>query len=281
MNDMLQRILVAADTYRGDVYTYQHAIALAEKLHASLRMMYVVRFKDLRVLAPGPPTGGMTKRVLRGTVKESRLVEEGREELDAFSGACERASIEHSGEVFVGPAATLWAEEARSCDLAMIRVVEDDFGRFERWFGSMFWTMAARSCRPVLIFRRDGWPAHGMVLFYSNHVGSARALPWVVALCSALGMPLTVYVGKETSRNYSRDEECQDFLNHHRILARFENKGALNVLYREANQPDSQLDRPSLLVFDRGFYGGLWFHRPRRLVERLIRSSRHSALLCP
>lgn len=281
MSEMFQCILVAADQYRGGTHTHRNAIALAKKLHASLRMIYMVDFEDLRVLAPGPPSGEMTRRLFRGTPREAQLTGEGRKELKEFATSCERASIEYSGEVLVGSSEILWAEEARSCDLAMILPAKEDFGRFHRWFGSMFWRIAARSGRPVLIFRPNKLPADSVVLFYSNLVESARALPWVTELCSDLGMSLTVFSGKGPSRDYARDQECQAFLNHHQISARFEDKTALEVLNGELNQPGSQLDSPSLLVFDGGFQRGLWFRRDRRLVEWLIRMSHQSILLCP
>ena len=69
---------------------------------------------------------------MRGTAGEQQLAARGREALEAFASACERESVEVSGEVLVGPSEVLWAEEARSCDLTVIRRVKEDFGRFAR-----------------------------------------------------------------------------------------------------------------------------------------------------
>ena len=281
MSEMFQSILVAADRYRGSNHTWQNAVELAQRLRASLRLVYMVDFEDIKVLAPGPPDGVITRRLLRGSAREAQLAAEGRNAEREFVACTRDASIECSSDVFVGPSETIWAEEGRSCDLIMVLPVEKDFGRFERWFGSMFWRMAVRSCRPVLIVRQDGLPENRMALFYSNEVQSAGALPWVCRLRSILGMSLTIYVGKLPSREYARDEECQMFLDRHRVPVQFEEKNALMVLDAEVNEPGSELDEPSLLVFDRGFCIRPWFRKRRRLVERLIHTSDHSILLCP
>jgi hypothetical protein len=258
-----------------------NAITLAKKLKASLRLVYIVDFEDIKVLAPGPPDGGIRRRLLRGSATEAQFVAEGRDREREFAALCKGASIKCSSDVFVGPSEAIWAEEGRSCDLIMILPVEKDFGRFERWFGSMFWRIAVRSCRPVLIVRQDGLPESRMALFYSNEVQSAGALPWVCRLHFILGMSLTIYVGELPSREYARDDECQMLLDRHDLPARFEEKNALAALDAEVNQPGSELHEPSLLVFDRGFYIRPWFRKRRRLVERLIHTSPHSILLCP
>ncbi len=281
MNKVFQSILVASDRYRGGTYTHRSAIELAKKFQASLRMIYIVDFKDLRIPVPGHHSGEITRRLIRGTLREVDLVDRGLEELKEFAAFCDRESIRQSSDVFVGRSEVLWAEEARSCDLVMISPVKEDFGHLEQWFGIMFWRITMRSCRPVLIFRRDGFLGNSMVLFYSNGIGSAYTLPWVTELCSVLGMSLTVHTSKGSSRDYARDDECQVFLNHHHISARFEQGKALEVLNCEVNEPGSQFDSPSLLVFDNGFHKGLRFRKHRCLVEELIRVSHHSILLCP
>jgi len=281
VSETFRNILVAADRYRSDTYTRQNAVILAERLRASLRMVYIVDLEDLKVLAPGAPEGMITRRVLRGSGRESKLVAEGRKEGEKLATICKGASIECSSDVFVGRSRFIWSEKARSSDLFMILPIERDFGPFELIFGSMFWWIAACSCRPVLMVRQDGLRESRIALFYSNEVQSARALPWVCGLCSTVGMSLSVYAVKPLSRKRARDEECQIFFDRHRVPARFEDRNALVLLDAEVNQPGTQLHEPSLLVFDRGFYSGPCFRKRRRLVERLIRTSHHSILLCP
>ena len=281
MSELFRSILVATDQYRAGAQARQSAIALAQKLRSSLRIIYAIDLEDIKILAPGPPFGAIRRQLFRGTAGEEELAAQGSEELEAFASACERESVEVSGEVLVGPSEVLWAEEARSCDLTVIRPVEHDFGRFARWFGSMFWRIAKRSGRPVLICRQDELPRERMVLVYCNSVGSARALPWVAGLCSALGLSLTVYAREVVSRNYARADEYRTFLSSHEIAATYEDQGALEVLLNEATRPGSQIVGKSMLALDGGFCSGLWFRRSRRLVERLIRTSPHSILLCP
>jgi hypothetical protein len=163
----------------------------------------------------------------------------------------------------------------------MILPVDEDFWHFERWLGSMFWRIAVRSCKPFLLFRRDEVPKNRVVLFYSNRRESARALPYVSTLCSALEMPLTVYCREVGPRDYARPDECKTFLERRQITATFSEKQVLEVLTGEAKHPGSQIAGPSLLVFDRGFHKGLWFQKRRRVVEQLIRTSQHWILLCP
>jgi len=281
VSELFRSILVATDQYRAGAQARQSAIALAQKLRSSLRIIYAIDLEDIRILAPGPPFGAIRRQLFRGTAGEEELAAQGSEELEAFASACERESTEVSGEVLVGPSEVLWAEEARSCDLTVIRPVEHDFGRFARWFGSMFWRIAKRSGRPVLICRQDELPRERMVLVYCNSVGSARALPWVAGLCSALGLSLTVYAREVVSRNYAGADEYRTFLSSHEIAATYEDQGALEVLLNEATRPGSQIVGKSMLALDGGFCSGLWFRRSRRLVERLIRTSPHSILLCP
>lgn len=281
MTEFFRSILVATDQYRAGAQTRQNAIALAQKLRASLRVVYAIDLEDIKVLAPGPPFGATRKRLFRGTAGEQQLTAQGREELEAFAAACEQTSVECSGGVLVGPSGILWAEEARSCDLTTIVPVEGDFGRFARWFGSMFWRIAKRSGRPVLISRQDGLPEERMVLLYCNAVASARALPWVAGFCSALGLSLTIYASKGVSRNYAHADEYRTFLSSHEIAATYEDQGALEVLLNEATRPGSRIAGDSILAVDAGFYRALWFRKRRRLVERLIRASPHSILLCP
>jgi len=281
VSELFRSILVAVDQYRGGAHPREKAIALAQRLGASLRIVYAINLEDIKVLAPGPPFGAIRKRPFRRTAQEAQLAAQGQEELEAFAAACERESVELTGDVLVGPPEVLWAEEARSCDLTTIVPVERDFGRFARWFGSMFWRIAKRSGRPVLISRQDGLPKERMVLLYCNTVASARALPWVAGLCSALGLSLTIYASKGVSRNYAHADEYKTFLSSHEIAATHEDQGALEVLSNEARRPGSQIVGTPMLALDGGFSSGLWFRRPCRLVERLIRTSPHSILLCP
>ena len=44
VSDMFQSILVAADRYRGSNHVRQNAVALAKRLRASLRLVYMVDF---------------------------------------------------------------------------------------------------------------------------------------------------------------------------------------------------------------------------------------------
>lgn len=281
MSRLFQSILVCADHYRKNGFARDNPIALAKKLQSSLRVAYGVDLKDLQVFAPGPPSGESGRWVYRGTPKEAELVAEGSGELEQFRTVCEEASVRYSGDLFVGSSEMVWAGEARSSDLLMILPVDEDFWHFERWLGSMFWRIAARSCRPVLLFRRDEVPKNGAVLFYSNRLESARALPYVSTLCSTLEMPLTVYSCEVGSRDYARRDECKTFLEEHQITATFSEEEVLEVLAGEAKHPGSQIEEPSLLVFDRGFHKGLWFQKRRRVVEQLIRTSQHWILLCP
>ncbi len=281
MSELFRSVLVATDQYRAGAQTRHNAIALAQKLGASLRIIYAIDLEDIKVLAPGPPFGATRRQLFRGTAGEQQLTAQGREELKAFASASERESVEVGGEVLVGPSEVVWAEEARSCDLTVIRPVEEDFGRFARWFGSMFWRIAKRSGRPVLISGQDGLPEERMVLLYSNTVASARALPWVAGFCSALSLSLTIYASKGVSRNYAHADEYRAFLSSHEIAATYEDQGALEVLSNEATRPGSQIVGKSMLALDGGFCSGLWFRRSRRLVERLIRTCPQDILLCP
>jgi len=281
MTDILQNILVCVDHHRRDGPTRHNAIALAKRFATSLRITYVVDFKDLQVFAAGPPSGEAGRWVFTGTPRETQLAAEGREELKRFRSACKNGNVEHHVDLFVGSSEMIWAEEARLCDLAMIVPVEEDFCNFERCFGSMFWRIAVRSCRPVLLFRRNELPRSRMALFYTNRVGSARALPYVNALCSLLETPLTVYTSKARSRDYVRADECRAFLDCHEVCAEYERKDVSEVLITELKHPGSQLEEPSLLVFDRGLCKGPWFRQHRRAVEQLIRTSPHWILLCP
>ncbi len=281
MSELFRSILVATDQYRAGAQARQSAIALAQKLGASLRIIYAIDLEDIKVLAPGPPFGATRRRLFRGTAGEQQLTAQGREELEAFAAACGRASVECSGDVLVGPAEILWAEEARSCDLTVVRPVEEDFGRFARWFGSMFWRIAKRSGRPVLISRQDGLPKERMVLLYCNTVASARALPWVAGFCSALGLSLTIYASKGVSRNYAHADEYRTFLDNHPIVTSFEDLEPLELLHHEARRPGSKIATDSIVALDPAFYKALWFRKHRRLVERLIRTSPQCILLCP
>ena len=116
MSEMFQSILVAADRYRGSNHTWQNAVTLAKKLRASLRLVYTVDFEDIKILAPGPPDGVITRRLLRGSAREAALVAEGRNAEREFVACTRDASIKCSSDVFVGPSETIWAEEGRSCD---------------------------------------------------------------------------------------------------------------------------------------------------------------------
>lgn len=281
MSELFRSILVATDQYRAGAQARQSAIALAQRLGASLRIIYAIDLEDIKVLAPGPPFGAIRRQLFRGTAGEEELAAQGSEELEAFASACERESIEVSGEVLVGPSEVLWAEEARSCDLTVIRPVEEDFGRFARWFGSMFWRIAKRSGRPVLICRQDELPRERMVLVYCNSVGSARALPWVAGLCSALGLSLTIYASKGVSRDYAHADEYRTFLDNHQIVTSFEDLEPLELLHHEARRPGSKIATDSIVALDPAFYKALWFRKHRRLVERLIRTSPQCILLCP
>ena len=273
-----QIILAGADRYRRGVHYHNNTIALAKKLGASLQMIYVVDLWDLKVphhgFNPYGPCPGPF--LVRGTAREKSLIAEGREELRKFEAACESASIKHSGEVVVGVPEILWAQNVRSCELFMVFPHEKDFG----WFGNIFWKIAARSCRPVLILRQDGLLGNRMILFYSGRAESARALPWVKEICFALGTSLTVYISKRGSRRYAHDE-CQAFLHHHHISVTFKDRNVLDVLESEVKHPGSEIEKPSLLVFDSGFYRGFWFGKYRHFVNQLIRKSYHNILLCP
>lgn len=282
MSEVFQNIMVGADCYRGGPETHTHAIALAKRLHASLQLAYLVDLQDLRIGIPfGSPMGPGGSFLVRGGPRESELTAEGHEEVKKFNASCESVSIKHSGGVFVGSPEMLWAEKARWCDLFMILPVERDFEWLHQLFSNRFWRIAIRSRRPVLIFRKEVLPEGEMVLFYTTYAEFTRTLHWMVNLCSALVVSLTVYAVRGSSQNHVHDEECQTFLRRHRISAIFKDKTALEVLDDEVNKPDSQLGKMSLLVFGRSFARGFWFQKHRRLVEQLIRRSHHSILLCP
>ena len=134
----------------------------------------------------------------------------------------------------------------------------------------------------MLVLRQSQLPVERMVLFYSNGVESARSLLWVSALCSDLGMSLTVFTGKAASRNYARQEEWEHFFKNHGVAAEFQDRSSLEVLRNEIREPGSELgSSPVLAAFDRGFDKALWFQKHRRVIEQLIQEWHHSMLLCP
>ena len=281
VDPMFRSILLTVDRYRRKPDAWQGAISLAQRLHASLQIVYAVDHRDVRILAPGPPSGEMTMRFLRGSVREKQLVAEGHEQLQTISSACRRESIDHIGGVSVGYSEVIWAEQARCCDLVMIHPAEEDFEFVERWLGTMFWRIARRSCRPVLVFRENDAAPGNVVLFHSKTLASARALPWVAMLCSALGLSVTVYVDGGLGRDYAIGQECQPYLELHQVSADLGDKSAMQVLEGELGEPGSEIASPSVLAFDSGFSKGLPFRKRRRLVDRLMRTSPHSVLLCP
>lgn len=280
MSEVFRTILVALDRRRRGEDIRCNSIAVAKKLGASLRAVYAVGFADLRVLVPAPPLGQPVRLPLRGTPLEARLSAEGREELERFAASCRQSAVKYSGDVFVGDPQSLWVEEARSSDLAVVFPAEDDFGFFARLLGSGVWDLVTRACRPALALRRDGPSPERMVLFYGNRVGSARALPWVASLCLELGMWLTVYLMQGNHRDYSRDDECEAYLERHGLTVTMGKKGQ-QVLARESKRPGGEFRDRCVLAFDGSFRRGSRFGRRRRLVERLIRTSHHGVLLCP
>jgi len=281
VSDLLQCILVATDRCRSGPDTRRTAIALARKLHASLRIVYVVDVDDARILAPGPPYGSLTRQYVPGSAPERELVSEGEKAIEAFAVRCDRENVRHTEQLLVGPPAMVWGEEARACDLALIRRVDDDFRRFDRWFGSKFSHIVARSGRPVLILRQCEVPSGKMVLFYRRRMESARALPWVATICSDLDMGLVVCLGRRPPRPYARDDVFEDFLNQHQMSATVDERRALPVLREFAEGGHAGLDSSAVLAFDVGFHRGAWFRKRRRLMERVIRTTQHGILLCP
>lgn len=164
----------------------------------------------------------------------------------------------------------------------MILPVQQELERFkEQWLGSVFWEIAARSCRPVLIFRPEEWHSDEMVLFYSNRVESARALPCIARLCSRLQMSLTVYESKPATRKYAREREWEAFFDHHGVVTKQGQPDAIAAITNELRDPGSELSNASILAFDSGFRQGFWFQRPRRLVRKLMHRSRKNIVLCP
>lgn len=281
MSYMFHRILVAVDHYRRDAHVRRNAITVAAKLKAALQIVYMVDLGDIPVSVPGPQAGGARMALRLSTMLETEYLAEGREELDKFAASCQAASIEHSSRVFAGAAEITWAEEARCCDLVLILAAQRDFALLRRWPDALFGRIAGRSGRPVLILRRHELPTDRMVFFYSNKADSERALPWVAALAAGFDASLTVYVDRETRRINACENECKAFLDNHKVPATFEEKPIWDVLRGEATPPASEVDSPSLLVFDGGFRTGPWFGKRRRMVGRLIRASKHPILLCP
>ena len=281
MSDVFQRILAATDRYRSGPDTQRTAVALAQKLQASLRIAYVVDVDDVRILAPGPPYGSLMRQYVPGSAIEQKLVAEGEEAVEAFAVHCDRENVQHTEQMRVGPPAMTWAEEARACDLVLIRRVDHDFLRFDRWFGSKFAHIVARSGRPVLIPRQCEVPSGKMVLFYRRRMESATALPWVATICSVLDMGLVVCLGRRPPRPYARDDVFEDFLNQHQMSATVDERRALPVLRELAEGGHAGLDSSAVLTFDVGFHRGAWFRKRRRLMERVIRTTQHGILLCP
>jgi len=285
MNKMFQSIVVATDRYRAGIETYENTIALAKKLHASLRMVYVVDLMELKTTIHGcdpygPGAAGIF--LVRGTPREKALVAEGREGLKRFEAACEHASIKHNGEVFVGAAEKIWGKKGSPCDLLTIFPVKSDFEYFRTWFSNIFWRIATRSKTPVLVFRRELLPKQKAALFHTGYRSpTLRTVKRAAEFCSTFEMSLTVYWYKSSLINPHLDKKCQAFFQQRQIPAIFKEKPALKVLDREVNKFGSELDSTSLLVFDSSFCKGLWFQKHRCLLDQLILKSNHSILLCP
>lgn len=276
MSEPISTILVATDHYRAGSDTRSCAIELAKRLGASVRMIYMVNVQDLRVFAPGPPTGELAKRVLRGSRKEILLVEEGRHVLESFSSECQEASVEGGGEVLVGSPRQIWAEEGRSCDLIAIRPVKEDFRRLDRLLGSKFWAIAREAERPTLLFQGESVTANEVELHLGGGEEAMSALHWAADFATKLEASLTVHSDALFARHQTGEREFMEFLKESQISASFKSGRSREAMRLAA----STAGGAGLLAFDRSFGEGLWLGK-RRFLERLMRTCGRDILLLP
>jgi nucleotide-binding universal stress UspA family protein len=190
----VKRILVALDGSQHAAAALDHALWLAERLHASVMALHVVDVVSIEGSFLHDVSGSLGFEPYLDFSSKMRdvLRERGRVILDLAERRCAERNVACATALPIGVVANEICDQARLADLIVLghRGVNERFST--GLLGSTTESVARKAPRPVLVCPTTFAPVARPLLAYDGSQRASAALHGAADVTSALGLPLTV-----------------------------------------------------------------------------------------
>jgi nucleotide-binding universal stress UspA family protein len=191
---MVKSILVALDGSEHAETALQHALALAERLRATVSGLHVIDIVSIEGSFLHDVSGslGFEPYLDFSAKMRDALQERGRTLLESFARRCAEQGVRHETVLAMGIVANEICDQARTADLVVLghRGVNEQFST--GLLGGTTESVARKSPKPVLVSPMRFRPITRPLLAYDGSQRASAAMHAAAELASALALPLTV-----------------------------------------------------------------------------------------
>jgi nucleotide-binding universal stress UspA family protein len=223
---MIKSILVGLDGSQHADAALQHALWLAERLHATVVGLHVIDIVSIEGSFLHDISGslGFEPYLDFSAKMREALRERGRVLLETFTQRCGTRQIPCDTALTMGIVANEICDQARTADLVVIghRGVNEQFST--GLLGATAESVTRKSPKPVFVSPMTFAPVTRPLLAYDGSQRASAAMQAAAQVASALGLPLTVvHVAREAPVDGDKVlDEARRYLQSYELTATYE-----------------------------------------------------------